>query len=284
MTKDEQRNKIYELLINGDVNGLWEYPDVLDADMANLFINIADSYEMILVYNLEKFRHLNFEIAEKLIKLRNWEINEVVENSFDLFKLTESERKELRQLINQDEDFLVLKCINELGMSKQDIFDRCIAKGDVNKITNNLGFFDKTLESRENAKKLIDNLGDYKLIRKINAKFDQSLDRLIDLSDEIFGEYATEDCYKTLVRIYNHDKFTVSELDMVSGGEPGLEEIKLRLKRFTQDIQRGNKTRIILDDEEKRQLYSVFFKNLKRRDTHLIGTELVGLLWYIDLS
>jgi hypothetical protein len=281
MTKKEQREKVYELFLNDDYENIWNYPEVLDKNMALLFIDCGA--EWILLGNLDRFKNLDYKIASKLFKFNNWEINDYLKKNLDKFKLTISQKSELKNFV--DENFDNLIAMKEVGVDKQTIFDGYLKYDKFHIIANNLSFFKEILENRWNAKKLIDLSDDFVFVKHINSQFKPSLDDVIDLTDKVFGEYATKKCYEIFTRINNGDKFIINTLKLKDGGKQGLDEVKLLLLNFKNDIVRiGDKKQIKLNNNDRGYLYEIFFSNFKRQKIKKEGDSIEGILSYIDLD
>lgn len=282
-SKKEQKKLAFQAILNDNLDDIFLYPVALDKNFAKDLISMGYDETMMLIFNLEKFNGLDFEIAKQLIQIENWKIDDYVEEYLDCFSLNQNELDSIRSKLDLRGEINAIKKRHDGGESKQEIFDLLLCRGKQEIVLRNLKFFVQEIHIDDNWNKIAEYLT-YSEIKTIKSKYNIPLHPLYLKTLEIFGDYANDLSYTVLKSILNNDKKTMSDIGVMDGGMAGIEEIHNGFKNINEYIdERGRIALSSFAEPRVRRLYEVFFAEYIKKEVIRNGQEIVGMKNYIDL-
>ncbi len=147
-------------------------------------------------------------------------------------------------------------------LNHEEIALKLIDSGDKNNMARSIEKF-KNL-SRDVSHKLLEALTDFSLAIKVNDYFDPPLDRMVNKTSEIFGDFASVDNYKAIKRIKAEDDEIIEELKLKKGGNDGLRELQEKLNDFKREIILEDFDPGFVLQENSNSLYLSYFKSYIR--------------------
>ncbi len=248
-----------------------EFPDIpptLNDRVADKLIE--EGWGDAVADNLDKFHNLDHSaIADKLIE-KKW--GGAVADNLDKFRnLDHSAIAD--KLIEKGQGFAVARNLDKFHNLNPAIADKLIEEGWGDAVANNLDKFSGLTKDRPLGGRLLESLAiggnRFDDLIRVNNAYQPPLDRLINKTAEIFGDFATAENYR-LIKELNAGGIPAEagELGVRSGGEKGMSELSRKLESFrTEMIREDFDPEVLLKSPALLNL----FKNIVRFDSSQWG-------------